>query len=568
MCGILAFISNEPTDQKARALALEMSRKQRHRGPDWSGIYQHGNVVLCHERLSIVDPFSGGQPLISPDGRFVLTVNGEIYNHEELKLGFTPEDYVFKTKSDCEVIIPLYERYGANMCQYLQGEFAFCLYDTKLKRIFAARDPIGVNPLYVGTGEEFWMLASEMKALVEISNVRIFPPGHYVSWDVKESPVYCMETLQFFKRWYQPSWLVNPDHFPTVTQNEEETCQRIRESLVKAVEMRCMSDVPLGVLLSGGLDSSLVASIAVKHLRRNHQHHLLQQIPSFCIGLENSPDLAAAQKVADFLQTKHYGFTFTVQEGLDALADVIHAVETFDVTTIRASTPMYLLSRKIKAMGVKTVLSGEGADELFAGYLYFHKAPTPEELHKETVRKVDNLHLYDCNRANKSTMAWGLEVRPPFLDTGVLNVAMELTHPLFKMISHKKKEKYILRKAFDDGTFLPSQILWRQKEQFSDGVGYGWIDALKDFTAKHVTDEELARAHERFPVNPPVSKEAYYYRKVFEQCFPCSPSAVATVPGGFSVACSTPAVLAWDKSFQNSNDPSGRAVQGVHASHL
>jgi asparagine synthase (glutamine-hydrolysing) len=554
MCGILALIGKN----FSRQTALELSRKQRHRGPDWSGIFQNEKVILCHERLSIIDPFSGGQPLISKDKRYVLTVNGEIYNHRQWRDHFMNE-YEFQTESDCEVIIPLYHRYGIDMCKHLDGEFAFVLLDTEKNTVFAARDPFGVNPLYLGYDRTSWGVSSEMKALPGGFSKCIFPPGHFVQVRSDDFVLFLQKTEQLFKRWFDPQWLVNRDFIP-MGKSDPATLRNLLEG---AVIKRCMSDVPWGVLLSGGLDSSLVAALAVRYFKMNH-NMLMGQVPSFCIGLEGSPDLIAAQKVADFLSTKHYGFTFTVQEGLDALCDVIGAIETFDVTTIRASTPMYLLSRKIKALGIKMVLSGEGADEVFAGYLYFHKCPNRIEMQKETVRKVDKLHLYDCNRANKATMAWGVEIRPPFLDKDLVNYAMGELDPSEKMIT-LKMEKHLLRSAFAGENLLPEEVLWRQKEQFSDGVGYGWIDALKEFTNKRVSDKDMAEAGQKFPVNTPLTKEAYYYRKIFEEeHFPCSTSAVETVPGGFSIACSTPEVLAWDKSFAANNDPSGRAVFSVH----
>ncbi len=558
MCGIVVVIDTIEQESPLRARLIELARTVRHRGPDWSGIALqrcsggNGRVKLrgmAHERLGIVSPAAGAQPLFDESGDIALAVNGEIYNHVHLR-GTLREAHRFATGSDCEVIVHLFEERGADFVADLDGDFAFVLSDEKTGRVLAARDPIGVVPLYWGWGEDgsTWF-ASEMKALTGVcKRFEPFPPGHY--WADGE-----------LVRYYDPVWQ-SREACTTLA-----TGPMLREALEASVVKRLMSDVPYGVLLSGGLDSSLVAAIAARHAARRVEDGertaaWWPRLHSFCIGLEGSPDLAAAQQVADHLGTVHHGFTFTIQEGLDALRDVIHHVETFDITTVRASTPMYLMARKIKAMGVKMVLSGEGADEVFGGYLYFHRAPDAGELHAETVRKVLALHSYDCQRANKAMAAWGVEARVPFLDKGFLDVAMGLD-PSSKMpdLANGRMEKYVLRAAFDvqGEAYLPKSVLWRQKEQFSDGVGYGWIDALRDFAQQRVSDEQFAARERRFPDNPPLSKEGYLYRQMFEDLFP-QPSAVASVPAEKSIACSSPTALRWDKAWEAKADPSGRAV--------
>ncbi|MEC7985620.1 MAG: asparagine synthase B [Myxococcota bacterium] len=558
MCGIVCVYGDEISNQPSiRDVVLRQQRRLRHRGPDWSGIHVHPRCILAHERLAIVDPQSGKQPLKSEDQRIVLSANGEIYNHRELRNRFS--SYPFQTGSDCEVILALYENDPHNFVRALDGAFAFVISDARNGHITAVRDHMGIVPLYYGSDRDgnIWF-ASEMKALNDIvSQVRVFPPGH----------LYRSET-DSIEQWYKPDW-----HGANVPVRPAST-QRLRTVLEEAVRKRMMSDVPWGVLLSGGLDSSLVASIATKFAaKRIESDHTEKawwpRVHSFCIGLTGSPDLAAARRVADFLGTVHHEFVFTFQEGLDAISDVIYHLETYDVTTIRASTPMYLMSRCIKAMGIKMVLSGEGADEIFGGYLYFHKAPNADEFHHETVRKLKTLHLYDCLRANKSTSAWGVEVRVPFLDKSVLQEAMTID-PTAKMSSSHpdgaRMEKHILRSSFEDSEtpYLPKEILWRQKEQFSDGVGYSWIDGLKDHAEAQVSDDMLIRASDRFPINTPTTKEAYFFRSIFHQHFPGDDHA-KTVPGGPSIACSTAKAIEWDENFSKSADPSGRAV-GVHQS--
>ncbi len=548
MCSILGLFDIPAGQRGLRGLALEASRRQRHRGPDWSGIYVHDQAIIIHERLAIVGVDSGAQPLLSPDGRQLLGVNGEIYNHRELRKSCP--DYDFQTSSDCEVILALYQRHGADFLNQLNGIYAFVLWDEARGRYLIARDPIGVMPLYYGRDDDgiLWV-ASEMKAIEpHCRQVQSFPPGHLL--DSEEGQL---------RRWYQPAWR----DFERATVPADPT--RLRAALEAAIHRQLMCDVPYGVLLSGGLDSSLVAAIAKRYADRRIESDDTEQawwprLHSFAIGLEGSPDLAAARIAAKAIGTQHHEFHYSIQEGLDALEDVIRHIETFDVTTIRASTPMFLLARRIKAMGIKMVLSGEGADEIFGGYLYFHKAPNAQAFHEETVRKIDKLHLYDCLRANKSMAAWGVEARVPFLDLEFLEVAMHLD-PAAKMAGHGRPEKAILREA--GRGLLPDEILWRQKEQFSDGVGYGWIDALKAHAEAQVSDRELLEAESRFPYNPPLTKEQYYYRRIFERHFP-SPAAAATVPGGPSIACSTPEALAWDEGFASMADPSGRAMRGVH----
>lgn len=551
MCGIVGVFDCKSGTESLRPKILKMSKKIRHRGPDWSGIYSDDNMVLSHERLSIVDPQSGKQPLYTKDKKLVLAVNGEIYNHQEIRK--TMPDYEFLTNSDCEVILALYKEKGIDFLEDLNGIFAFALYDTEEKTYFIARDHMGIIPLYMGWDEwgNFYV-ASELKALEGVCNtIKEFLPGHYL---------YSKDGGHELKKWYKRDW----SKYESVKDNTTDIA-KLRKALEDAVHRQLMSDVPYGVLLSGGLDSSIIAAVTKKFASKRVESGDTQtawypQLHSFAVGLKGSPDLAAARKAADHIGTIHHEIHFTIQEGLDAIRDVIYHLETYDVTTIRASTPMYLMARIIKSMGIKMVLSGEGSDELFGGYLYFHKAPSPEAFHEETVRKLGKLHLYDCLRANKSLAAWGIEGRVPFLDKEFMDVAMEL-NPADKMAGNGKMEKWVLRKAFED--YLPESIAWRQKEQFSDGVGYSWIDTLKQIAAEKVTDEQLANARYRFAVNPPMSKEEYHYRSIFSEHFP-SDTAAACVPSVPSVACSTPEALAWDKSFQNLNDPSGRAVAAVH----
>ena len=550
MCGFVGLFDIRQDGERHRAQVLRMSAKIRHRGPDWSGIYCGEHAVLAHERLSIVDPQSGGQPLYSPDGRLVLAVNGEIYNHRELRRELAGE-YDFQTGSDCEVILPLYRKYGLGLFDKLNGIYAFALYDIERNEYLVARDPIGVIPLYVGwDGDGHFYAASELKALEGVCNViQPFLPGHY--WSSREGRM---------TRWYSRDWF----DYDAVKENDADP-QALRTALEAAVRRQLMSDVPYGVLLSGGLDSSIISAVAMRYADRRIETEgrdsaWWPRLHSFAVGLKDAPDLAAARRVAEHIGTVHHEIHYTIQEGLDALRDVIYHIETYDVTTVRASTPMYLLARVIRSMGVKMVLSGEGADEIFGGYLYFHKAPDARAFHEETVRKLGRLHLYDCLRANKSLAAWGVEGRVPFLDTEFLDTAMRI-NPAAKMARDGRIEKWILRKAFED--LLPPEIAWRQKEQFSDGVGYGWIDSLKAMAEATVSDREMAQAADRFPINPPRNKEEYCYRSIFEECFP-SQTAAQCVPSVPSVACSTAEALAWDEAFRNMNDPSGRAVRDVH----
>ncbi|MFC7451164.1 asparagine synthase B [Rhodococcus daqingensis] len=554
MCSILGIFGLQPGDDSAalRVHAVELSRRQRHRGPDWSGVFVGDGAILVHERLAIVDPASGSQPLLSRDGHLALAVNGEIYNHRELR---DASGYDFTTGSDCEVISALYRDGDPDFVNRLNGIFAFALWDAEHGRFLIARDPIGVIPLYWGHDAQGRIcVASEMKALVGVcDDVAAFPPGHIYD-----------SAAGGLRRYYDKPWR---EH--AATEGTEVSPQELRRAFEQAVHRQMMTDVPYGVLLSGGLDSSLVAACAARFARDrveddDRSEAWWPRLHSFAIGLEGSPDLAAAQLAADSLGTEHHGFVYTFAEGLDALPEVIRHIETYDVTTIRASTPMFLLARRIKAMGVKMVLSGEGADEMFGGYLYFHKAPSAQAFHEETVAKLDALHSYDCLRANKSMMAWGVEARVPFLDLEFLDVAMGMDAK-HKMAGGGRIEKAVIREAFDGA--LPEQILWRQKEQFSDGVGYGWIDGLKDHAEAVVTDAELASAAVDFPHNTPETKEAYLYRRIFDQHFP-GQACAATVPGGKSIACSTPAALEWDPEFAAMADPSGRAVQGVHEQAL
>ena len=588
--------------EELRAQVLEMSKKIRHRGPDWSGVYTGENAILSHERLSIVDPLSGKQPLVSNDGKIILAANGEIYNHKELRLKFA-DSYTFRTGSDCEVIIPLYKKYRASgdfskMIEELSGIFAFALYDSENDCYLIARDEIGVIPLYQGWDKAGrYYVASELKALEgECQTIEEFPNGSYLysgessstepSGALRGVPAEGLgrnevrpkgETSPSCMKWYYRDW----ENFDAVKNNPRATddkgeiinpavIEKVRNGLESAVKAQLMSDVPYGVLLSGGLDSSIIAAITQKFSKKRVETDSKEsawwpQLHSFAVGLEGSPDLIAAQKAADYIGTVHHEVHFTIQEALDALPDVIYHIETYDITTVRASTPMYLLARVIKSMGIKMVLSGEGSDELFGGYLYFHKAPNAQEFHEELVRKMSKLHLYDCLRANKSLMAWGVEGRVPFLDKEFIDIAMSL-NPSDKMNirlddGKQRMEKWILRKAFED--MLPESICWRQKEQFSDGVGYNWIDTLKKITEEKVSDAEFARRENRFPVNPPKTKEEYYYREIYSRFFP-SDSAARCVPHEAGVACSTAKALEWDAAWKNMDEPSGRAIGGVH----
>ena len=550
MCGIVCAFDLKQSSTEIRPQVLEMSKRLRHRGPDWSGIYDSETAILCHERLAIVDPTSGKQPLISPSSNLILAANGEIYNHSELRKPYEAS-YGFKTKSDCEVILALYEKEGKSFVNKLNGIFAFAIYDQEKDEYFIARDHMGIIPLYMGwDGNGTFFIASELKALEGVcSKIELFPPGHYL-YSKDEAPT----------KWYHPEW----NTYDSVKDNST-SIEELHDALTDAVHRQLMSDVPYGVLLSGGLDSSITSALAKKFAAKRVESHDTQsawwpQLHSFSVGLEGSPDLAAAQKVAEHIGTVHHEIKFTIQEGLDAIREVIYHLETYDITTIRASTPMFLMARAIKALGIKMVLSGEGADELFGGYLYFHKAPNAKEFHEETVRKLEKLHQYDCLRANKSLAAWGIEGRVPFLDKEFIEVAMRI-NPKDKMISNDRMEKWVLRKAFED--YLPKSVTWRQKEQFSDGVGYSWIDNLKKVVGEKVTDEQMNNAHFRFPVQTPQNKEEFYYRSIFESHFP-SDAAALSVPSVPSVACSTPVALAWDEAFQNQNDPSGRAVAKVH----
>ena len=550
MCGIVGIFNVREQSDALRRKALEMSRRLRHRGPDWSGIWCGGSAVLAHERLSIVDPESGGQPLLSPDGKLVLAVNGEIYNHQEIRRRYAGK-YDFQTGSDCEVILALYRDKGPDFLEELSGIFAFALYDAEKDAFLIARDPIGVIPLYIGFDADGTVYAaSELKALEgQCERYEPFLPGH-LYWSREPG----------MRRWYTRDWM----EYEAVKDGPASTLA-VREALMDAVKRQLMSDVPYGVLLSGGLDSSVISAIAEKYSAMRIEDDSKTRawwprLHSFAVGLKGAPDLDKARLVAEHIGTVHHEINYTIQEGLDALRDVIYYTETYDVTTIRASTPMYLLARVIKSMGIKMVLSGEGADEIFGGYLYFHKAPSARAFHEETVRKLSKLHLYDCLRANKSLSAWGVEGRVPFLDKEFLDVAMRL-NPVIKMCPGATVEKKIVREACAD--LIPAEVAWRQKEQFSDGVGYSWIDTLKRITAEAVSDEQMAKAAERFPIHPPHNKEEYYYRSIFSELFP-SDSAARSVPSEASVACSTAVALEWDAAFKNLNDPSGRAVAGVH----
>jgi asparagine synthase (glutamine-hydrolysing) len=555
MCGIVCAFELKEKAEQLRPQVLIMSKKLRHRGPDWSGIFTHNKAIMAHERLAIVDPTSGKQPLYSPDGRYVLAVNGEIYNHKQIRKQYEGK-YNFQTQSDSEVIIPLFMEKGVDFLDDLNGIFAFAVYDTQTGEYFVARDHMGIIPLYMGYDKNgTFYVASELKALQGFcTQIESFPPGHYYHSKTKK-----------LTRWYHRDWM----KYNNVKDNKSDI-KALRKALEDAVHRQLMSDVPYGVLLSGGLDSSITSAIAKIYADKriesgDKEAAWWPRLHSFAIGLQGSPDLEAARKVAKYLDTVHHEIIFTIQEGIDALSDVIYHLETYDVTTIRASTPMYLMARAIKAMGIKMVLSGEGSDEIFGGYLYFHKAPSPKDFHEETVRKLQKLHLYDNLRANKSLAAWGIEGRVPFLDKEFLDVAMRL-NPKDKMVDYSQDdkramEKWILRKAFED--ILPESVAWRQKEQFSDGVGYSWIDTLKEMVEKEITDEQLANAKYRFPINTPDTKEAFYYRRIFEQHFP-GDAAAKTVAFEPSIACSTPVALEWDESFKNQNEPSGRAIINVH----
>ncbi len=549
MCGIVCAFDIKQKSEDLRPQVLEMAKAIRHRGPDWSGVYSDEKAILAHERLAIVDPASGKQPLFSEDKKLILAANGEIYNHKALRTQFP--DYKFQTESDCEVILALYKEKGVDFVDEMNGIFGFAIYDVDKDEYFIARDHMGIIPLYMGWDQHgTFYVASELKALEGVcTKIELFPPGHYMSSKDGE-----------LVQWYKRDW----EDFDAVKDNETSIAE-VKQALEDAVHRQLMSDVPYGVLLSGGLDSSVTSAIAKKYSQRrieadDKEQAWWPQLHSFSVGLEGSPDLAAARKVADHIGTVHHEIKFTIQEGLDAIKDVIYQLETYDITTIRASTPMYLMARVIKSMGIKMVLSGEGADELFGGYLYFHKAPNAREFHEETVRKLSKLHMYDCLRANKSLAAWGIEGRVPFLDKEFMDVAMRI-NPEDKMIKDGRIEKWVVRKAFED--MLPESVAWRQKEQFSDGVGYSWIDTLKELVNEEVTDEQMANAHFRFPIQTPQNKEEYYYRTIFEGHFP-SDTAALSVPQEPSVACSTKIALEWDEAFKNMNDPSGRAVAKVH----
>lgn len=557
MCGIVAIFGLKPGTElePLRRQAVQAAARIRHRGPDWSGVYADAGAVLAHERLSIVDIHGGAQPLRSTEGALALAVNGEIYNHRELEAALTVP-YAFTTQSDCEVINALWREQGPGFVDALNGIFAFALWDAAQQRYLIARDPMGVIPLYFGHDREgrLWV-ASEMKALVGVcDDVAIFPPGHLLdSVEGQIRPYRTREWREFAK-----------------VDGHAITPAALKDALMQAVRRQLMCDVPYGVLLSGGLDSSVVAWCAAQFAKQRVEDDGKSEawwprLHSFAVGLEGSPDLAAARVAAEALGTAHHEFHFTFEEGLDALSEVIRHIETYDVTTIRASTPMFLLARRIRSMGIKMVLSGEGSDEVFGGYLYFHKAPDAREFHAETVRKLDALHQFDCLRANKSMAAFGIEARVPFLDLAFLDTAMaidpEQKRVRARVAGGRPVEKWLLRTAFEG--CLPESILWRQKEQFSDGVGYGWIDGLKAHAEAQVSDAEFAGAERRFPINPPQTKEAYFYRRIFETHFPGG-AAAATVPGGKSIACSSPAAIAWDAAFAKAADPSGRAIAGVH----
>ena len=550
MCGIVCAFDLKDTSDIIRPNILKMVKKVRHRGPDWSGIYSSDNAIMAHERLAIVDPTSGKQPILSDDNTKVIAVNGEIYNHLKLRDKYASE-YEFKTNSDCEIILALYKKKKYNFLNKLNGIFAFALYDSDNNTYFIARDHMGIIPLYIGWDKKGTLyVASELKSLEGVcSKIELFPPGHYL-----------VSNKENYVKWYNPKWV----EYNNVSNNTT-SIKELHDSLSSAVKRQLMSDVPYGVLLSGGLDSSITSALAKRFSSKRIESGDTQdawwpQLHSFSVGLKGSPDLKAAKLVSEHIGTIHHEIIFTVQEGVDALRDVIYHLETYDITTIRASTPMYLMARAIKSLGIKMVLSGEGADELFGGYLYFHKAPSPKEFHNETVRKLNKLHQYDCLRANKALAAWGIEGRVPFLDKQFIEVAMNI-NPKDKMINTDRIEKWVVRKAFEE--YLPKEVLWRQKEQFSDGVGYSWIDSLKKLVSEEITDKQLESASKRYPINPPQNKEEYYYRAIFEEHFP-SDAAAKSVPSVPSVACSSPEALEWDESFKNQNDPSGRAISNVH----
>ena len=551
MCGIVCAFDLKRSAEALRPQLLEMSKKIRHRGPDWSGVYHSKNAVMTHERLAIVDPTSGKQPLFSKDKKLVLAANGEIYNHKELRQQLKGE-FEFQTNSDCEIIMALYQEKGVDFIDDLNGIFAFALYDEDTQQYLIARDHMGIIPLYMGWDKDgTFYVGSELKALEGFcTKISLFPPGHYLD-STTSKPV----------QWYQRDWMQYDN-----VKNNSTSINKLHDALADAVQRQLMSDVPYAVLLSGGLDSSITSALAKKYAAHrietnNKEAAWWPQLHSFSVGLEGAPDLAAAEKVAQKIGTIHHPVIFTIQEGLDAIKDVIYHLETYDITTIRAATPMYLMARAIKAMGIKMVLSGEGADEIFGGYLYFHKAPNAQEFHEETVRKLSKLHMYDCLRANKALAAWGIEGRVPFLDKEFIDTAMRI-NPKDKMISEEKNiEKWVLRKAFEN--YLPNAVAWRQKEQFSDGVGYSWINSLKEIVDKTITDEQMENAHFRFPIQSPKTKEEFYYRDIFETHFP-SNAAALSVPQEASVACSTEIALRWDKSFKNMNEPSGRAIKSVH----
>ena len=550
MCGIVCAFDLKDTSDSIRPNILKMVKKVRHRGPDWSGVFSSDNAIMAHERLAIVDPTSGKQPILSDDNTKVIAVNGEIYNHLELRDKYANE-YKFKTNSDCEIILALYKKKKYAFLNELNGIFSFALYDSDNDTYFIARDHMGIIPLYIGWDKKGTLyVASELKSLEGVcSKIELFPPGHYLDSNNKD-----------YIKWYNPKWVEYGNVSSAATSIKD-----LHNSLSSAVKRQLMSDVPYGVLLSGGLDSSITSALAKRFsLKRiesgDTQDAWWPQLHSFSVGLKGSPDLKAANLVSKHIGTIHHEIIFTVQEGMDALRDVIYHLETYDITTVRASTPMYLMARAIKSLGIKMVLSGEGADELFGGYLYFHKAPSSEEFHNETVRKLNKLHQYDCLRANKSLAAWGIEGRVPFLDRQFMEVAMNI-NPKDKMINNDRIEKWVLRKAFEE--YLPKEVLWRQKEQFSDGVGYSWIDSLKELVSKEITDKQMKSASKKYPINPPQNKEEYYYRTIFNEHFP-SDAAAKSVPSVPSVACSSQQALEWDESFKNQNDPSGRAISNVH----
>ena len=550
MCGIVCAFDLKDTSDRIRPNILKMVKKVRHRGPDWSGIFSSNNAIMAHERLAIVDPTSGKQPILSDDDTKVIAVNGEIYNHLELRSKYAKE-YKFKTNSDCEIILALYKKKKYDFLNELNGIFSFALYDSDNDTYFIARDHMGIIPLYIGWDKKGTLyVASELKSLEGVcSKIKLFPPGHYLDSSNKD-----------YIKWYNPEWVEYGNVSSATTSIND-----LHDSLSSAVKRQLMSDVPYGVLLSGGLDSSITSALAKRFSSKRIESGDTQdawwpQLHSFSVGLKGSPDLKAANLVSKHIGTIHHEIIFTVQEGMDALRDVIYHLETYDITTIRASTPMYLMARAIKSLGIKMVLSGEGADELFGGYLYFHKAPSSEEFHNETVRKLNKLHQYDCLRANKSLAAWGIEGRVPFLDRQFMEVAMNI-NPKDKMINNDRIEKWVLRKAFEE--YLPKEVLWRQKEQFSDGVGYSWIDSLKELVSKEITDKQMKLASKKYPINPPQNKEEYYYRTIFNEHFP-SDAAAKSVPSVPSVACSSPQALEWDESFKNQNDPSGRSISNIH----